>query len=143
MNLIDTSRRAASAAAVVICASAAPKNQKYDDAKDQKRSDGGYDAHSEPPCAVINAGRVSHDPAGFGNRALSALAIRSAVVGKAVVAVSAASDVVPQLAVLHDIDREAHKCCEQRENDDNGVEHFFASCDALEINLSQVDWSPK
>ena len=70
-------------------------------------------------------------------------AIGTAVVEKSFLGAGAARDVIPEIAIPDHIDRQACQRGDQRENDNDRVQHFFASCDVLNSNLSQVAGSPK
>ncbi|MEM9062439.1 MAG: hypothetical protein AAGD13_18415 [Pseudomonadota bacterium] len=58
-------------------------------------------------------------------------------------AVLRAPHIVPEFRVPRDIYGEADERCQQREYDHDRVQHLFASCDDLKMNLSQVARSPK
>lgn len=73
----------------------------------------------------------------------SAITLGRAIVVKTVVHLGPARDVIPEVAIAHDIEHHTDQCGDQRKGYDNGVEHFFASCDVLDSFLSQVARSPK
>lgn len=74
---------------------------------------------------------------------LPTLSIGRAVVRKAVIHVRAARHIIAQIAVPDHIHRDARQRANQRQNDNDRVQHFFASCDVLERTLPQAAQSPK
>jgi hypothetical protein len=141
--LLAVRGRVVASTAVVIAPTSSTQYQKRRNSNDQNQSDGRYDTHDDAFAAAPDYAASSHRSGKNGNLGLSALAISGAIVGKSILNVRSARNIVAQIAIAGDVDRKTDHCGDQRKDDDNGVEHFFASCDVLANLLSQVARSPK
>ena len=141
--LLAVRGRVIASTAVVIAPASSTQYQKRHNSNDQNQSDGRYDAHDDAFATASDYEVASHRSGKNGNLGLSALPIRSTIVGKSVLDIRTARDIVPQVTIAHHVDCKANRGGDQRENDNDRVQHFFASCDVLEGNLSQVARSPK